>query len=144
MVILSCHPRANKLQQVCASLPRGSPHCKLRCKQDIPCKLACQVQEWLLIVVVRLGADFIVLQVLLAVECDLLGLDLAVLHIDLVTTENDGDVLTHSARTATSRQLLAAMICYCFAADTNLHWQTEATLQLGLLGVLFASTRNTA
>jgi hypothetical protein len=33
------------------------------------------------------------LEVLLAVECDGLGLDLALLDVDLVTAEDDGDVL---------------------------------------------------
>jgi hypothetical protein len=50
-------------------------------------------QEGLLEVVVGLGGDIVVLEVLLAVEGDGLGLDLALLHIDLVTAENDGDVL---------------------------------------------------
>lgn len=56
-------------------------------------KLASQPQERLLEVVVGLGRDIVVLQVLLAVEGDGLGLDLALLHIDLVTAENNGDVL---------------------------------------------------
>ena len=50
-------------------------------------------QEGLLEVVVGLGGDIVVLEVLLAVEGDGLGLDLALLHIDLVTAQNDGDVL---------------------------------------------------
>lgn len=50
-------------------------------------------EEGLLEVVVGLGGDIVVLEVLLAVEGDGLGLDLALLHIDLVTAENDGDVL---------------------------------------------------
>ena len=33
------------------------------------------------------------LEVLLAMECDLLGLDLPVLDVDLVTAQNDRDVL---------------------------------------------------
>lgn len=50
-------------------------------------------QEGLLEVVVGLGGDIVVLEVLLAVEGDGLGLDLALLHINLVTAENDGNVL---------------------------------------------------
>jgi hypothetical protein len=50
-------------------------------------------QEGLLEVVVGLGGDVVVLEVLLAVEGDGLGLDLALLHVDLVTGEDDGDVL---------------------------------------------------
>lgn len=50
-------------------------------------------EEGLLEVVVGLGRDIVVLKVLLAVESDGLGLDLALLHIDLVTAKHDGDVL---------------------------------------------------
>lgn len=56
-------------------------------------KLAGQPEEGLLEVVVGLGRDVVVLEVLLAVEGDGLGLDLALLHVDLVTAEDDGDVL---------------------------------------------------
>lgn len=50
-------------------------------------------EEGLLEVVVGLGGDIVVLEVLLAVEGDGLGLDLTLLHIDLVTAKHDGDVL---------------------------------------------------
>lgn len=56
-------------------------------------KLASEPKEGLLEVVVGLGGDVVVLEVLLAVEGDGLGLDLALLHVDLVTGEDDGDVL---------------------------------------------------
>ena len=56
-------------------------------------QLAGEPQEGLLEVVVGLGGDVVVLEVLLAVEGDGLGLDLALLHVDLVTAKNDGDVL---------------------------------------------------
>jgi hypothetical protein len=56
-------------------------------------KLASEPKEGLLEVVVRLGGDVVVLEVLLAVEGDGLGLDLALLHVDLVTSEDDGNVL---------------------------------------------------
>lgn len=51
-------------------------------------------KEGLLEVIIGLRRDVVVLQVLLAVEGDGLGLHLALLDIDLVTTQNDGDVLT--------------------------------------------------
>ena len=57
-------------------------------------KLASEPKEGLLEVVVGLGGNVVVLEVLLAVEGDGLGLDLALLHVDLVTGEDDGDVLT--------------------------------------------------
>lgn len=56
-------------------------------------QLPCEPEERLLEVVVGLGRDLEVLEVLLAVEGDGTGLDLALLNVDLVTTENDGDVL---------------------------------------------------
>ena len=52
--------------------------------------------EWLLKLIVRLGRDIVVLEVLLSVESDLLGLDLSVLHIDLVSDQDNWDVLTDS------------------------------------------------
>ena len=54
--------------------------------------------EGLLELVVALGGDVVVLEVLLAVEGDLLGLDLAVLDIDLVAHEHDGDVLADASQ----------------------------------------------
>ena len=55
-------------------------------------KLAEQVNEGLFVVVVALNRKFVVLNVLLAVEGDGSGLDLALLEIDFVTAQNDGDV----------------------------------------------------
>ena len=57
-----------------------------------------QPDEWLLELVVALGRDVVVLQVLLSVESDLLGLDLAVTHIDLVANEHDGDGLADAGQ----------------------------------------------
>ena len=56
-------------------------------------QLSCEPEEGLLEVVVGLGGDIVVLEVLLAVECDCLGLDFALLHIDFVTAQNNGNVL---------------------------------------------------
>src|SRR5690348_16119550 len=53
-------------------------------------------KERLLEVVVGLGRDLEVLEVLLAVEGDSTGLDLALLDVDLVTAEDDGDVLANT------------------------------------------------
>jgi hypothetical protein len=63
----------------------------------LPNKLASKVQKRLLIVVVALGRDLMILKILLSVESDLLWLHLPVLDINLVATENNGDVLTHPA-----------------------------------------------
>ena len=56
-------------------------------------ELSCKPEERLLEVVVGLGRDLEVLQVLLAVEGNGTGLDLALLDVHLVTAENNGDVL---------------------------------------------------
>lgn len=56
-------------------------------------ELASKPQEWLLEVIIRLCRNIVVLKVLFPVECDGLGLHLALLHIDLVAAENDRDVL---------------------------------------------------
>lgn len=56
-------------------------------------ELARKPEEGLLEVVVGLGRDVVVLEVLFPVEGDGLGLHLALLDIDLVAAENDGDVL---------------------------------------------------
>ena len=56
-------------------------------------EFSCQPQEGLLEVVVGLGGDIIVLKVLLSVKGDRLGLDLSLLDINLVTSQDDGNVL---------------------------------------------------
>ena len=61
-------------------------------------ELAGQPEVRLLEVVVRLGGDVVVLEVLLPVEGDLLGLHLTLTNIDLVTTQHDGDVVTHTGQ----------------------------------------------
>ena len=66
-------------------------------ERGLPYKLACQIQEGLFIVVVALSRNFVILQVLLSVEGDLLGLHLPVLDINLVATQDNRDVFTHPA-----------------------------------------------
>jgi hypothetical protein len=56
-------------------------------------KLACQPEEGLLEVVVGLRRDIVVLKVLLSVECDCLSFHFSLLDINLVTGEDDWDVL---------------------------------------------------
>jgi hypothetical protein len=75
-------------------------------------KLACKPQEWLLEVVVGLGGDVVVLEVLLAVESDGLGLDLALLHIDLVAGKNDWDVLANADK-------ITVPVGYVLVGDTR-------------------------
>lgn len=61
-------------------------------KGVVTAELASEVKEGLFEVVVGLGRDIIVLEVLLAMESDLLGLNLAILDINLVTTNDNGDL----------------------------------------------------
>ena len=63
-------------------------------------KLTCQPKEGLLEVIIGLGRDIIVLKVLLSVEGDGLGLDLALLDIDLVSGQDDRDVLANTNQVA--------------------------------------------
>lgn len=74
----------------------GAVHRSGAYQSGVADKLACKPEERLLEVVVGLGRDIIVLEVLLAVEGNGLGLDLALLHVDLVAAENDGDVLANT------------------------------------------------
>jgi len=53
-----------------------------------------EVEEGLLVVEVGLGRDIVVLETLLTVEDDFLGLDGTILAVDLVTDKNDGDVVS--------------------------------------------------
>lgn len=59
-------------------------------------QLSEEPDERLLELVVAFSRDVIVLQVLLSVEGNLLGLHFSVLHIDLVSNEDNGNVLAHS------------------------------------------------
>jgi hypothetical protein len=62
----------------------------------VSCQLAGNVKEWLLEVVVAFCGDIVVLEVLFAVEVDILGLDLSVFAVHLVPAENNGDVLANA------------------------------------------------
>jgi len=59
----------------------------------LPGEFAGDVQERLLEVVIALGGDVVVLQVLLSVEVNIFRLHFAVLAVDFVAAEHDGDVL---------------------------------------------------
>ena len=58
------------------------------CGLSIAGEFANDVKEWLFEVVVTLRADVVVLQILLAVELNVLRLDLAVFAVDLVAAQN--------------------------------------------------------
>jgi len=77
-------------------LSRGQSGSSDKLQGGVSNKFPCQPQEGLLEVVVRLGRDFEVLQVLLAVEGDSTSLHFALLDIDFVSTKDDGDVLANT------------------------------------------------
>ena len=54
--------------------------------------------EGLLVLIVTLGRDIVVLEVLLSVEGDLFGLYFSVLNINLVSNEDDWNVWAHSGQ----------------------------------------------
>ena len=62
----------------------------------VPRELAREKQERLFDVVVALGTNVAIRHILLAVERDLQRLDHALLDIDLVPGEDNGDVLAHA------------------------------------------------
>jgi hypothetical protein len=73
-------------------------------QSSIANQLAGKPQEGLLEVIIRLGRNVVVLEVLFPVEGDGLGFDLALLDIDLVAAENDGDVLADAGEITWSRR----------------------------------------
>jgi hypothetical protein len=92
---------------------------------NLPDQLPCEPQERLLEVVVGLGRDFKVLQVLLSVEGDTGSLDLSLLDIDLVTAQHDRDVLTDSFQISVpvGDVLVGDSRCNVEHDDTTLTWQ---------------------
>jgi hypothetical protein len=62
----------------------------------LPDESSKEPDEGLLELIVALSRDIVVLQVLLSVESDLLGLDFSVLDIDLVSNKDDWNVLADS------------------------------------------------
>jgi len=74
------------------SQSRGSNELKSRVSNKLPS----QPQERLFKVVVRLSRDIIVLEVFLPMEGNGLGLNLALLNVDLVSSKNDRDILANA------------------------------------------------
>jgi len=70
----------------------GSNEVKSRVSNELPG----QPQERLFKVVVRLGRDIVVLKILLAMESNGLGLNLALLNVDLISRKNDRNVLANA------------------------------------------------
>lgn len=69
-------------------------------ERGIADELAGNPQERLFEVVVTLCAELVVLEGLFPMEGDSLGLDLAIFDVDLVTTQNNRDILTDTNKIA--------------------------------------------
>ena len=65
-------------------------------KLIIPTQLPGQPQKGFLKVVITLGGNVVILQIFLAMECDLLGFDFTIFDFDLVSGQDDGDVLAYA------------------------------------------------
>jgi hypothetical protein len=72
-----------------------------------------QPEEGLLKIVVGLGRNVVVLQVLLAMEGDGLRLDLALLDVDLVAAEDDGNVFADTDKVTC--EILSVQLSRCGA-----------------------------
>lgn len=83
-------------QQLAKQLFSGVDEAAETYKLGVANKLASEPEERLLEVIIGLRGNVVVLEVLLSVESDGLGLDLSLLYIDLVTAKNNGDVLANS------------------------------------------------
>lgn len=59
-------------------------------------ELSRQPKEGFLEVVVGLSRDIVILEVLLSMKCNSLRLDFTLLHINLISAENDGYLFTDS------------------------------------------------
>ena len=68
----------------------------------MPTSFRASQRKGLLEVVVGLGRYVVVLEVLLAVEGDGLGLDFALLDVDFVAGENDGNVFANAHKVTCS------------------------------------------
>lgn len=85
----------------------------------LPSKLPGKIQERFLKIVVALCGYLIVLQILLPVECNLLCLNLPVLHIYLVSTKNNGNILTYPMNAKDKSSIYCRKCKYKSHAQTN-------------------------
>ena len=69
-------------------------------------------QEWLFVLVVRLGRNVVILQVPLAVEGDLAGLHFSVLNVDLGLKLDSNFTLFPTKTIGTFSQILVKSLCH--------------------------------
>jgi hypothetical protein len=63
---------------------------------SIPNKLSSEPEKRFLEIVVGFGRNIVILKILLPVKCDGLRFDLALLDVDLVTAQNNWNILANS------------------------------------------------
>src|SRR5271155_3921719 len=68
----------------------------LGCDKYLLDKFSEEPDEWFLKLVVAFSRDIIVLKILLSVECNLLGLNFSVFHINFVANQHNRNILTNS------------------------------------------------
>lgn len=96
-------------------------------------QLPSEVKEGLFVVIVGFRRYFVVLKVLFAMESHLFRFHLAVFHINLVTTENNGDVLAHAAKITMPGR-------YIFICKTRSHIEhNNSTLAMNVVTITEAT-----
>lgn len=86
-------------------------------------------QERLFEVVVRLGRDFVILEVLFSVECDSSSLNFSLFDVDFVTAQNDRNVFAHAIK-------IAMPIGYVLVRDPRGHVEhDDAALTLDVITI---------
>jgi len=78
------------------NLSRSEGRCSDEFKGTISDELPCKPKEGLLEVVVGLGRDLEVLEILLAMECHRASLHLSFFYVNFVSAQHNGDVLAHT------------------------------------------------
>ena len=92
-------------------------------------QLTSQPKEWFFKVVVGLGRDIIVLQILLTVKGDLLGLDLTVFDFYLISRKDNRNVFAHTRQ-------VAVPVGYIFIGDTTSDIKHDnGTLSLDVISI---------
>jgi len=65
-------------------------------KIHLLCESSKKPDEWFLKLIIALGGNIVVLKILLSVESDLLGFDFSVFNINLISDQDNWNVLANS------------------------------------------------
>lgn len=94
-------------------------------------QLAGEPQERLLKVIIGLGRNIVVLEILLAMESNRLCLDFSLFNIDLVTAKDDRNVLANTDKITYSSQHLHKEIPLAHANMEGLHTMPVGNVLVG-------------